>query len=190
MKTNLRILEAADRLFYTQGVEATSFAHIAGVVKISRGNFYYHFKTKDEIVAGVVAARAEAQAQQLVRWSEHASDPKERLKLYVKDLLVHWVDVKQYGSSQANLVGELVRMHHTAAPAAQQMVVDLKNWLAQQFQAMGVVREAEAYAMHVIASVHGAASLAQACADEKFIWHEVTTLCDWVDMVTGRVDAL
>ncbi|MEW8341923.1 MAG: TetR family transcriptional regulator, partial [Candidatus Thiodiazotropha taylori] len=41
--TRQQIVEAADDLFYRQGFEHTSFADIAKVVSISRGNFYHHF---------------------------------------------------------------------------------------------------------------------------------------------------
>lgn len=44
--TRQQIVEAADGLFYERGFEATSFADIAGIVGLSRGNFYYHFKTR------------------------------------------------------------------------------------------------------------------------------------------------
>ncbi|MGI9514997.1 MAG: TetR/AcrR family transcriptional regulator, partial [Anderseniella sp.] len=47
MGTRDHIVAAASQLFYRQGYEHTSFADIAGAVRISRGNFYYHFKTKD-----------------------------------------------------------------------------------------------------------------------------------------------
>ena len=47
--TRAQIVEAADQLFYERGFEHTSFADIAAQVQISRGNFYYHFRTKDEI---------------------------------------------------------------------------------------------------------------------------------------------
>lgn len=55
--TREQIVEAADRLFYEHGYARTSFADIAGAVQISRGNFYYHFKTKDEILDAVIALR-------------------------------------------------------------------------------------------------------------------------------------
>ncbi|MEK9971095.1 MAG: helix-turn-helix domain-containing protein, partial [Ferrovibrio sp.] len=44
------IVEAADGLIYRRGYDHTSFADIADAVRISRGNFYYHFRTKDEIL--------------------------------------------------------------------------------------------------------------------------------------------
>ena len=55
--TRQRIVEAADELFYRQGYEHTSFADIADSVRISRGNFYHHFKSKDDILDAVIALR-------------------------------------------------------------------------------------------------------------------------------------
>ncbi len=57
MTTRDRIVQAADQLFYRQGFEHTSFSDIADDVQISRGNFYYHFKTKDEILDAVINVR-------------------------------------------------------------------------------------------------------------------------------------
>jgi AcrR family transcriptional regulator len=66
--TRDRIVEAADQLFYQQGFEPTSFADIAGKVGISRGNFYYHFKTKDEILDAVINLRLSNTEQMLDHW--------------------------------------------------------------------------------------------------------------------------
>ncbi|TNF20020.1 MAG: TetR/AcrR family transcriptional regulator, partial [Pseudomonadales bacterium] len=57
MTTRERIVSEADRLFYERGYEHTSFADIADAVGISRGNFYYHFKSKDEILDAVIGDR-------------------------------------------------------------------------------------------------------------------------------------
>ncbi|MFM2281198.1 MAG: hypothetical protein RLZZ444_3429, partial [Pseudomonadota bacterium] len=56
-KTRDEIVQVADRLFYEQGFDSTAFADIAEAVGISRGNFYHHFKTKDDILAAVIALR-------------------------------------------------------------------------------------------------------------------------------------
>jgi len=55
--TRERIVDKADQLFYEQGFEHTSFTQIAEALGISRGNFYYHFKTKDEILDAVISHR-------------------------------------------------------------------------------------------------------------------------------------
>ena len=51
--TRDHIVKAADELFYRQGYEHTSFAHISAAVRISRGNFYHHFKTKEAVFEAV-----------------------------------------------------------------------------------------------------------------------------------------
>ena len=73
--TRDHIVEAADQLFYRQGYEHTSFADIADAVHISRGNFYYHFKTKDEILDAVINVAAE-----LKRRAKAWKPPKPRYK--------------------------------------------------------------------------------------------------------------
>ncbi|MDH5192012.1 MAG: TetR/AcrR family transcriptional regulator, partial [Gammaproteobacteria bacterium] len=44
------IVDVADNLFYQKGYNQTSFTDIAEASEIPRGNFYYYFKTKDEIL--------------------------------------------------------------------------------------------------------------------------------------------
>ena len=52
-----RIIEAADSLFYRRGYNQTSFQDISDATGIPRGNFYYYFKTKDDILNAVVDTR-------------------------------------------------------------------------------------------------------------------------------------
>ena len=62
-------------LFYQHGFDHTSFADIAGKVGISRGNFYYHFKTKDEILDAVINRRLTNTEQMLDHWEATGEDP-------------------------------------------------------------------------------------------------------------------
>jgi len=48
------ILDAAARLLRTQGYRATTLRDIAEAVGIKAGSIYYHFNSKDEIVAAVM----------------------------------------------------------------------------------------------------------------------------------------
>ena len=72
--TRTKIIEAADTLFYQRGFEYRSFADLADMVQISRGNFYHHFRTKDEILAAVIAIRAEITRAMLQKWEDAAGD--------------------------------------------------------------------------------------------------------------------
>ncbi|MEO1115512.1 MAG: TetR/AcrR family transcriptional regulator, partial [Pseudomonadota bacterium] len=73
--TRQQIIDAADDLFYAQGFGETSFADIAKAVSISRGNFYYHFRTKDEILDAVIEKRLSDRDKMLRHWGDISSDP-------------------------------------------------------------------------------------------------------------------
>jgi AcrR family transcriptional regulator len=78
--TREHIVRAADELFYKQGFEHTSFADVADAVGISRGNFYYHFKTKDEILAAVIGARTAERQRLLGQWEAEQDTPAGRIR--------------------------------------------------------------------------------------------------------------
>lgn len=48
-KTRYRILDAGMRLFYLQGYTATGLDKIIKEAGITKGNFYYHFKSKEAL---------------------------------------------------------------------------------------------------------------------------------------------
>ncbi|WP_305786514.1 TetR/AcrR family transcriptional regulator [Symbioplanes lichenis] len=50
----VQVLETARRLFTLHGVEGTSLQAIADLMGVSKAAVYYHFKTKDDLVRGVL----------------------------------------------------------------------------------------------------------------------------------------
>ena len=52
-----RILEAADHLFYREGVRATGTEKIMSVSKVAKATFYRHFPSKDDLVTAYLAGR-------------------------------------------------------------------------------------------------------------------------------------
>lgn len=60
-ETRLRIIDAARRLFVDHGFEATSVSRIINTCGITKGGFYFHFASKDELAADVMDAIAAAQ---------------------------------------------------------------------------------------------------------------------------------
>lgn len=55
----LEILNAAEKLFCTKGYEATSVQDILDVLHASKGGFYHHFASKEELLKTLCAQRAE-----------------------------------------------------------------------------------------------------------------------------------
>ncbi len=54
MVTRERILEAANELFYAGGFNATGVDRIIAAAGVTKGNFFYHFKNKEELATAVL----------------------------------------------------------------------------------------------------------------------------------------
>ena len=184
--TRDHIVEAADQLFYRQGYEHTSFADIADVVRISRGNFYYHFKTKDEILDAVIHARLAATRTMLERWEIEGKHPADRIRSFIHILIANRADIKRYGCPVGTLCTELAKLSHASQAEANTLFTLFRTWLRRQFTQLGREDDADALAMHLLARSQGVATLASAFHDEKFIRQEVKQMCDWLESCTER----
>src|SRR5213083_2456332 len=67
--TRARIQQIALELFTEQGYEATSLREIAERLGVTKAALYYHFKTKEDIVASFMEDRAAA-VQEIVTWAQ------------------------------------------------------------------------------------------------------------------------
>lgn len=178
--TREQIVEAADRLFYRQGFEHTSFTDIAGVVRISRGNFYFHFKSKDEILDAVIDLRLADTRKLLAQWEADGKHPADRIRSFINILIANKVDIKRYGCPVGTLRAELAKLNHGAQADASKLFTLFRTWLRTQFELLGRKRDADALAMHLLARSQGVATLANAFHDEKFIRLEVELMHDWL----------
>jgi AcrR family transcriptional regulator len=178
--TRDHILEAADRLFYRQGYEHTSFSDIADAVQISRGNFYYHFKSKDEILDAVIDVRLANTKKMLERWEIEGKQPADRIRSFIHILIANRADIKRYGCPVGTLCSELTKLNHASQAEANKLFTLFRTWLRRQFTLLGRGADADALAMHLLARSQGVATLASAFHDEKFIKQEVEQMCDWL----------
>jgi TetR/AcrR family transcriptional repressor of nem operon len=183
--TRDHIVEAADQLFYRQGYEHTSFSDIADDVQISRGNFYYHFKTKDEILDAVIDQRLAYTQQMLDRWEAEGREPADRIRSFIHMLVANRADIKRYGCPVGTLCTELAKLNHASREDANKLFTLFRTWLRRQFAALGRAQDADLLAMHLLARSQGVATLANAFHDEKFIRQEVQLMCDWLDTVAA-----
>jgi AcrR family transcriptional regulator len=179
--TRRHIIEAADRLFYENGFEATSFADIAKAVGLSRGNFYYHFKTKDEILGAVIALRMAKTQAMLDAWEEDAPTPAERIRSFIHILIMNRAKIMAYGCPVGTLCNELAKLDHVSKDDAAKLFTHFRHWLARQFAALGREADADTLALHILMRSQGVATLATALRDEGFIRREVEAMDAWLD---------
>jgi TetR/AcrR family transcriptional regulator, transcriptional repressor for nem operon len=183
--THDQIVEAADHLFYRQGYEHTSFSDIADDVQISRGNFYYHFKTKDEILEAVIVERLAYTQRMLDRWEANGKEPRDRIRSFIHMLVANRADIKRYGCPVGTLCTELAKLNHASRDEANKLFTLFRTWLRRQFAALGRAHDADTLAMHLLARSQGVATLANAFHDEKFIRQEVKLMCDWLESIAA-----
>ncbi len=186
--TKERIIEAADDLFYEKGYEFTSFKDIADEVKLSRGNFYHHFKTKDDILKAVIGRRLTKTKDMLTSWEEETKSPKGRIQCFIKILIANHAKIKLYGCPVGTLTTELSKLDHASKGDATKIFTMFHKWLSKQFRELGLIKEADSLAMHLLALSQGVATMATAFPSEIYIKQEVKQMVEWLDAKLARKD--
>lgn len=175
-----RIIEAANMLFYQRGYNQTSFSEIADAAGIPRGNFYYYFKSKDDILAAVIDDRMEGIRFMLAGWDQEFPGPKERLLRFVNMLLNVKEDAIRYGCPIGSLTTELSKTQQAMHSKAKEMFDIFVSWLTIQFTSLGKQPGPRCMALHLLARMQGISLVANAYMDQEFLQTEVEELIDWV----------
>ncbi len=184
--TREQIVSVADELFYRQGFEHTSFADIAEAVQISRGNFYYHFKTKDDILDAVINQRLTNTQNMLDQWEMNGETAADRIRRFINILITNRRKIKAHGCPVGTLTSELAKLSHAAKGEANKLFSLFRTWLRHQFTELGCKKDADDLALHVLTFSQGVATLANAFHDEKFMRREVKQMEDWLDSVIAN----
>ncbi len=175
-----RIVEAADNLFYRRGYNQTSFQDISEATGIPRGNFYYYFKTKDEILAAVVNTRVADLTNMLNRCESQTQNARERLLLF-SNMLAHNLDaVIEVGCPIGSLSSELAKGDPGLHEKSRQGFVVLRAWIKQQFEALGL-SDADDLAMDLLAKLQGTTVMACAFKDIDYIKRSHQQIKNWIN---------
>lgn len=178
-----RIIDAADDLFYRRGYNQTSFQDISDATGIPRGNFYYYFKTKDEILSAVVNSRIVGLSTILNQCESETGDARERLLLFSDMLDYKRDDVIESGCPIGSLSSELAKDDTELHEVSRQAFVLLHDWLKQQFEVLGL-NNADELAMDLLARMQGITVMACAFKDVEFVKRSHREIKDWINAKT------
>jgi AcrR family transcriptional regulator len=134
-----RILDAAGRLFYDEGINATGMEAIAAAAGVTKKTIYDRFGSKDALIEAYLAARAERwHAWLLAALDEIPQDPVERL-LATFDALDGWLRrEKRRGCGFVNARAELTDPRsrgRRVAEAEKAWMIELMTGLARDTSA-------------------------------------------------------
>jgi TetR/AcrR family transcriptional repressor of nem operon len=109
MSSREKILDVSLELFYRNGYQATSVDDIIALAKVSKSNFYYHFKSKEDLGLVVLNQRREDLMRSLDCMLGDCDEcPKERLLRFVDHLVdTQEAELKKGGCPFGNLVAEM-----------------------------------------------------------------------------------
>jgi AcrR family transcriptional regulator len=178
-----RIVDAADELFYTRGYNQTSFRDISDMTGIPRGNFYYYFKTKDEILGAVVDSRLSGIQEFIQRCDSGSDDPRERLLAFTDMLEFNKQNVAAFGCPIGSLTTELAKDNPQLQQVSQSVFDTVKRWMDKQFTALGF-DNAEDRSMDLLARMQGITVVCCAFKDVKFLERSHAEIKTWINSQT------
>ena len=88
------IIETAARLFIQKGYEQTAVSDIVKSLDVAQGTFYYHFKSKFEVLEEVVLMAMAETKKALEEIAGMEKDPVDKLRLLTQRLLFMQVEHK------------------------------------------------------------------------------------------------
>lgn len=90
------LLEAAERLFLTNGYTETGVSDIVRETGVAQGTFYYHFKTKEDVLTAIVHKTADELESRLKRIAGNTElSPVDRLHRLL-DTLFLFMDTNKH----------------------------------------------------------------------------------------------
>lgn len=178
-----RIIEATDDLLYHKGFNLMSFSDIADASHVPRGNLYYYFRTKDEVLAAVIEHRLQRMRQMLDEWERTIPDPVERLKRYARIPVIELDNMLRYGCPMGSLNSELGKSQRELRAVTRRQFDLFRDWLAAQFRQLTPDIDADGHAMHLLVWTQGIASLSQAYDDAALVTREIGKIDAWLEQL-------
>src|SRR6185437_9906911 len=82
--TRQQIIQAADVLFYGEGIRSASMDAIAAKAGVTKRTLYYHFPSKDDLIAAYLAARDDPTFARQAAWLDETKGdlPAQMLGLF------------------------------------------------------------------------------------------------------------
>jgi AcrR family transcriptional regulator len=124
-----RLLDAADRLFYREGVRAVGIDRVLAEAGAAKASLYQHFGCKDQLVASSLERRTGDARANIEAYLADTPPSQRALKFF--DWVVEWAESKDFrGCPLQHMVSELTDAAHPARAVAR----DQREWFGERFR--------------------------------------------------------
>ncbi len=155
--TRERILQAAGKLFHRDGIRAISVDAIAEKAGVTKRTLYYHFRSKDDLIAAHLQARDEPNLALFKRWFDEAEgNAAERIAGIFRHLAQSARNARWKGCGFLRTSVELVNLPgHPALVAARAHKKRVEDWLCSVLAEAGVNGDTSSLARQVMLLLDG-----------------------------------
>lgn len=135
--TRERIVSAASKLFYGEGIRSVSVDAVADAAGVTKRTLYYHFQSKDELVAAYLEARDQPNLALFKRWfAETKGGPAAKVQGIFRNLARSARHPKWKGCGFLRTSAELANMPgHPAMKIGAAHKKKFEAWLRDVFEA-------------------------------------------------------
>jgi AcrR family transcriptional regulator len=130
--TRKRLVDAATRLFYAEGIGRVSVDAVAEKAGLTKRTLYYHFKSKDDLIAAYLDARDQPNLEQMAGWFDAAEGGADKkVEAIFNNLARVARHPKWKGCGFLRTAAELAAMPgHPAVKAGARHKTNFEKWLA------------------------------------------------------------
>jgi AcrR family transcriptional regulator len=155
-ETRDKILQAAFHLFYRKGFARVGIDEIASAAGVTKRTLYYHFTSKDEVLADMLAVQHALAMERVDRWaSARAVTATEAVRMTFAEF-TDWITRPGFaGAGMSRLATELADLPgHPARAIARRHKEAVETWFAGLLKRCGVI-EPERRARELVILIEG-----------------------------------
>jgi AcrR family transcriptional regulator len=168
--TRTRIIEAASKLFYGEGIRAVSVDAVAEKAGVTKRTLYYHFESKDELVAAYLEARDQPNLKLMAGWFDKAEGGlPQKIEAIFQNLARSARHPRWKGCGFLRTAAELANLPgHPAIRIGARHKAGFERWLAGECVGYGVAAPEE-LARQVVLLMDGAFSVMLVHRDPAYV---------------------
>jgi AcrR family transcriptional regulator len=168
-RTRQQILESAYESFYRKGFTRSSVDEIAVMAKVTKRTLYYHFKSKDELLAAVLEMQHELSLSRIRKHEERYLGSPEKFATVLFAEFRKWSEGPAWtGSGITRLVMELADLPgHPARAVARRHKAEFQNWAIGMLQRAGA-KEAKRRARELHLLIEGVNAMILISGDRTY----------------------
>jgi AcrR family transcriptional regulator len=143
--TRDHIVAAANKLFYSDGIKGVSMDAVAAKAGLTKRTLYYHFKSKDDLVAAYLGGRDQPNLALFKRWFDEAEGAlPAKVEAIFKNLAGAARHPKWKGCGFLRTSAELANLPgHPAIKIGAAHKKKFEHWLHGNFEAAGIAQAAQ-----------------------------------------------